>query len=430
MFSNGSHAQIKKSLESIGTSVAIFERNANRSFKLVSANSLFAEISDRDISKITENVIEEIFPRYIECDIKKSLTDCIEKQASLESELIVDRNGATRWWRCIYSPIYTNLENTCRAILTCVEITEKKLLEKKLELNRKRFKAVIEAAYDGIVSIDTQQNIQLINQAAKEMFGVTNEKLVGQSIETLIPQRFRGNHGQYVHSFCDSPVMSRPMQERTTVLGLRKDGVEFPAEITIAKIQVGSETEMTAVIRDISERSKLIDELQHAAITDPLTNIYNRRHAERILNREMIRINRFNRLMTVVLFDLDHFKNINDTYGHEKGDKVLMAVVEATQKVVRDIDVFSRWGGEEFLLILPETDIKAAVKLIERLRLRFSKISFDWLDRDTHITASFGLTISNGTDTEFSSILRRADNAMYEAKNKGRDNFQLIESAA
>ena len=421
MFSNQSHQQIKESINAIGTSIAVFECKTNQDFILISANTLFTKIAAKEIDLIIEKNIIEIFPRYINIEIQKSLQDCIGMNRSLESELVIDRGGKTKWWRCVYSPIYPVKGSVKRAILTSVEITDKKILENKLELSLSRFRAVIEAAYDGIISINKDQKIQLINQAAKNMFGVGDEILLDSSIETLIPQRFRPKHAEYVNSFCQSPVMSRPMQERGIIYGLRSDGSEFPAEITIAKITVENDTEMTAVIRDISEHSRLMEELQHLSISDPLTDIYNRRYAEKNLRRELKRCNHFHTSLSVIMFDLDYFKTINDNYGHEKGDLVLVKTTQVTLSIIRDIDTLSRWGGEEFLIVLPETDIQSAQKLAERLRIGISEINFDWLNKKHQISASFGLSASNGPDSEYDNILRRVDKAMYAAKQSGRN---------
>lgn len=215
------------------------------------------------------------------------------------------------------------------------------------------------------------------------------------------------------------------MHERALVHGLRSDGTEFPAEITISKIAVGRDTEMTAVIRDISDRTKLVAELQRAATTDSLTGIYNRRYADQALPKELQRAKRFDHHTALVMFDLDYFKNINDNYGHEKGDEVLQAVVNVTLKEIREIDIFCRWGGEEFLLILPETGKESAALLADRIRLAIHTIKFTWLGYSESISASFGVTESSAEDIDDNPILRRADSAMYAAKNSGRNCIQF-----
>lgn len=420
MFSNASHEQIKPSIDGIGASIAIFERTAPRDWVLVSANELFTEISGKEGDGYQGSKIEAMFPRYLEKEIRFSLQQCMQEQVAIETELIVDREGKTSWWRCIYSPILTPSKQLNRVILTSVEITEKKLLERKLEVSRQRFEAVIEAAYDGVISIDSQHKIRLINQAAKKMFAAEGDELIGLPIDTLIPPRYRERHPEFVESFKRSPVMSRPMQERAMVTGLRRDGTEFPIEITIAKIKIGDETEMTAVIRDVTERSRLIEELRHSATIDHLTGIFNRRYADKAMNRELKRAKRFGRPLSLILFDLDRFKHINDRYGHQMGDQVLQGVVVAAQKIIRDIDVFCRWGGEEFILMLPETDLESARVFSERIRSAICEITFSWLSVEDIITASFGLTTSVAEDS-IMEILKRADDAMYEAKDQGRN---------
>ncbi len=173
--------------------------------------------------------------------------------------------------------------------------------------------------------------------------------------------------------------------------------------------------------------TKLSMELEHMASTDPLTRVYNRRVFLNWCESEQSRSLRLGLPFSVLMLDFDHFKRINDTYGHHVGDQVLCAAVERIQDSVRGIDVLCRWGGEEFAVLLPNASAEATQLVAERVRrnvpsfksanARFSSEGFDALQ----LTASIGTATHDGPADTFECMLQRADAALYEAKRNGRD---------
>lgn len=424
MLFSGNHKDIGPSLESIGAAFAIFEMPASEGVAvLASANTLFEEFSGKLVIECVGRSLSEIVPRYVEKPISECLLRCLKEQCPQEHELVVDREGGSRWWRLVASPVVQNPAGRAqRVISTLIEITEKKLLQQELDITRQRFEAVVQTAYDGVISIDEKQTIKLMNESARYIFGVSDNSVIGSNLSRFIPQRFRGKHPEYVSSFKTSTVDARPMESRVPVRGLRADGTEFPIEVTISKIKVGGETEMTAVIRDISERIRLIEELSRAASHDPLTGAYNRRHGLSALKAELARCLRFGHTMSLVMFDLDHFKAINDGYGHPCGDRVLSSVVERVVKILRDTDVFCRWGGEEFLILLPETSGKEALTLAERARAAIeAKPVAGCGDVAVPIAASFGVAGLGEKCEQPDAFIARVDRALYRAKDSGRN---------
>ncbi len=153
------------------------------------------------------------------------------------------------------------------------------------------------------------------------------------------------------------------------------------------------------------------------AAKDDLTGAYNRREVYQALHREMDRAARYNKPFSIILFDVDHFKNINDTYGHIVGDNVLKGIAALVNKTIRRTDCLGRWGGEEFLIVLPETDSAFAARLAEKICEVIRLKRFETINR---VTASFGVTTYQpGQDIE--AMLHSADTAMYQAKQAGRD---------
>lgn len=159
-------------------------------------------------------------------------------------------------------------------------------------------------------------------------------------------------------------------------------------------------------------------EVQRQAITDPLTGLYNRRGFFELGQRELERARRFKHPLAVILFDLDHFKHVNDTYGHAVGDRVIYSVAERARKCVRHIDLLGRYGGEEFVAFLPETDISMLYQVGERLRQCIADAPVQTDQGSIPVTISLGVTVA-GEDANVANLISRADGAMYAAKQRG-----------
>jgi diguanylate cyclase (GGDEF)-like protein len=163
--------------------------------------------------------------------------------------------------------------------------------------------------------------------------------------------------------------------------------------------------------------SVLAETMQYLALTDSLTGLPNRRALTRQIERELARARRYGRALTIALLDVDHFKAINDTHGHDVGDRVLREIGRTAREELRDTDALGRWGGEEFMLIAPETSLSQGQALAERVRTRLA----DARILDTlRVTVSIGVAALCG-DEELKDVIRRADDALYHAKTAGRD---------
>ncbi len=175
----------------------------------------------------------------------------------------------------------------------------------------------------------------------------------------------------------------------------------------------------------MTQEKKLIAEKE--AKTDILTGLYNRRAYYEISHKEFQRLLRHNRCLSVIMFDIDHFKEINDTYGHDAGDNVLKCVAGIVKGVIREYDYAFRMGGDEFLVLLPETNEKQALFLAERIRKRVENKKFMEKDAKFSITASFGISQYNHIEKSIVSIVKRADKALYYVKESGRNRVEALD---
>lgn len=182
------------------------------------------------------------------------------------------------------------------------------------------------------------------------------------------------------------------------------------------------------VASDVTERVELYQETQRLAIQDPLTGCFNRRHFMMLARKEMQRVARYKRPVSLIMLDIDHFKKFNDSYGHPAGDVLLCALVDHCQKTLRNVDILARYGGEEFIIMMPETDADAAFSMGERLREEIERLEVSMPQGNRSVTVSMGVASydrSGKQPLDLDVLIKQADQALYTAKNSGRNCVRL-----
>ncbi len=175
------------------------------------------------------------------------------------------------------------------------------------------------------------------------------------------------------------------------------------------------------IIKLIQEKNKLIEELDSISRVDPLTGISNRRDIYEIMETEQSRYERYNKVFCLLMCDIDFFKKINDHYGHDMGDFVLKRVAQLFKNKCRKVDYLSRWGGEEFLIVLPETNLDGGTKVAESIRESIENEKYKFNDQEISITMSFGVSCPNDPEMKLEQLLKIADERLYAAKEGGRN---------
>jgi len=184
-------------------------------------------------------------------------------------------------------------------------------------------------------------------------------------------------------------------------------------EMAFLQAQISSASQITSLQYDM-------EKLEWDSRTDPLTGLYNRRYIMKMIENEFISYRRNEKKFALIMADIDFFKEINDTYGHDCGDRVLKAISKSLQDAVREQDFVSRWGGEEFLILLPETEIEGAQILADRIRGMIEEQIIEYNGFQVSITMTFGVVV-NEDDEIIEDIIKKADKALYEGKNRGKN---------
>jgi diguanylate cyclase (GGDEF)-like protein len=265
---------------------------------------------------------------------------------------------------------------------------------------------VVEQLVDGVVVIQADGRIIDLNSAAASIFGIPLEASLNQPATKFIQTPLLP--GLLVGLFSNAEV----------TVGQRS----FHVQATPLSSDAERPQEMALVFRDITEITKIKQEMERLAHTDFLTGLRNRRYFMQRLAEETERVKRGNQPMSVLLLDMDSFKNINDTHGHDVGDRVLQVIASVTQEVKRLSDVAARIGGEEFAMLLPDTDREGAIKVAQRLRATISEqMIADARGKEIRVTASIGVATMSHTDHSIDHILTHADRALYRAKDAGKN---------
>jgi diguanylate cyclase (GGDEF)-like protein/PAS domain S-box-containing protein len=278
----------------------------------------------------------------------------------------------------------------------------------------------------GVLAVGADVVITEANRRAGEMFGYDVEELIGLPLQELLPPSFRQAHATHVDRFLKGSTLERRMSERPELSGYRKDGSTFPVEISLSKILVEDHWMMVATMLDITERKLTEEELVWRAIHDPLTGLPNRAMIHERLERALRRSKRQGHSVALLFIDLDGFKLVNDSHGHQAGDELLKTIAQRLVDHVRPGDTIGRLGGDEFVVLCDHVDGPATVaSLADRLNDLLRK-PVELSGRHLFVTASIGLAIGHGTMHSADDLLRNADAAMYQAKEQGRDGWRFF----
>lgn len=304
-------------------------------------------------------------------------------------------------------------------------VTNLKQTKNDLEKSQHQLQSIIRNVMDGIITINEAGEIEGFNPAAEEIFGYPQQEAVGKNMKMLMPEPHRSKHDAYIRQYMQTGQAKILGVRGREVIALRKSGEEFPMEISVSEMVLGGHRYFIGIVRDITERKRAEQKIAHLAHYDYLTDLPNRALLLDVLNHSIALARRNKRKAAILFLDLDGFKKINDSLGHEAGDLLLKGVSSRLKETIRNSDTVARVGGDEFILVLDniESDANAAL-VANKIIIALSK-PFGLMGQPAHVGGSIGISMFPENADSSARLVKQADEAMYLAKQSGKNTFKF-----
>ena len=293
------------------------------------------------------------------------------------------------------------------------------------------YKDLIDNLYDGVYFVDRDRRITYWNKGAERITGYKSNQTIGRHCRDNILNHITANGVQLCLTNCPLAASMDDGQPREAEVFLHHhDGHRMPVVVRASPIR-NKEGEIIGAVETFSNNEKVIqtrrqvDELRQSVFTDPLTGIGNRRYLEEGLHIAKMGMERGVGIAGMIFIDIDNFKNINDTYGHEAGDKILLMVVRTLKHNLRGTDLLGRWGGDEFMAIIQDVQELSILKdVAKKLRVMVESSRLDLETARLFTTVSIGATLIKANET-YEKFFERADQLMYKSKQAGRNQITV-----
>jgi diguanylate cyclase (GGDEF)-like protein/PAS domain S-box-containing protein len=301
-------------------------------------------------------------------------------------------------------------------------------VQRSIEKQRENLSAILESVGEGVYGVDNEGQITFMNPAALKLLGLNDVKSV---LGISANDEFHINKHDDGPDLLNEAYYSGKKLKGWETLFRRQGGKEIPVDCTLYPLSVNDKKQGSVVaFRDISERKMMEEKLRWQATHDHLTGLYNRRYFENYLEKEIENVKRSGIKSALVYLDLDRFKYVNDTAGHEVGDKILVNLSQMLNKSVRRFDIVARIGGDEFALILKNVDADIAVGIAEEIRESLSSLRVHHENNEYHINASFGVAMLDLENLTAGDMMANADIACHVAKRMGRNKVHRYEQGS
>jgi len=311
----------------------------------------------------------------------------------------------------------TYFKETSQTVVAVLDNTRLKTIQSQLEEIVNNQHSILSAIPDLMFELSKEGEFLNVWASNPQELTIKKELLLGSNVNEILPHSVAKTIMQTIQEALKS---GRSNGNQVSIL-IPDDELWFSLSAS-SKNNINGQPSVIMLARNVTQTKRLELKLLHLSRHDPLTNLYNRSVLEEMLENDVHRSRRYNTPLSACMLDIDHFKDINDTYGHHMGDRVLQDLAALLQKSLRDIDYCGRYGGEEFVIVLPQTTLAHASEFAHRLLQQISSLRFQSADNTIfHITASIGVAEFNLHDASHEKLLQAADKAMYLAKNSGRN---------
>lgn len=303
-------------------------------------------------------------------------------------------------------------------------VTNLKQTKGELEKSQNQLQSIIRNVMDGIITINSHGEVQGFNPAAEKIFGYSQQEIFGKSVGLLMPKSFRTEHDGHIHRYLKTGESRTMGVSAREVAAIRKNGEQFPAEIAISEMILGGQQYFVGILRDITERKQTEQKIAHMAHHDFLTGLPNRVSFMNALEHSIRLAKRHHQKVAVLFLDLDGFKQVNDTLGHDVGDLLLQSVAKRLKEVIRDSDTTARVGGDEFTFVLNDIGSAESATLVAKKIINVLSEPFELQGHQCRIGGSVGISIFPDDSENLEQLIKQSDEAMYLAKHSGKNTFK------
>lgn len=333
--------------------------------------------------------------------------------------------GLMSWGQSLLSPVFETflyIALMCGLLLISNNIMAHQFdaLVKEIKENKERLRLMVQLSpFPIIISRLKGDQLILMNESAAKLFRLDKKNIAGFKMVDYFAEPSKRTE-------LLAKLEKHPVVDDFEFMVKPRQGEPFWLLLSARVFDYEYDVALYMAFQDITDRKKKELQLFDQATRDPLTKCYNRRQFEELAKKEVQRSRRYNHPFCLFMIDADHFKNVNDTHGHAVGDLVLQALADCCRRTLRESDIVARFGGEEFVILLPEASIENAHRVAERLRIKISKLVVkNEQNEDVQFTVSIGLVSSTVTDN-IAEMLKMSDEALYEAKEHGRNQVVVF----
>ncbi|MFC7409267.1 putative bifunctional diguanylate cyclase/phosphodiesterase [Hydrogenophaga atypica] len=384
----------------------------------------------------TENTFLDRIHKHDRERVRAELQRCIDGGGFYSFEFrLVRVDHQIRWVHSYGNAVRDKNGKALRVFGIMQDATERIQATRQLAEVAQHTQAILDNVVDGIITIDHFGVIGSFNPAATRIFGYSAEEAIGQPSRMLLPEGFRRGHDNYIaHQMVQTPDAKQVVGVGRELLAQHRDGHTFPIHLAVSEVRRDGQPTYIGLVRDITQQRQAEADIAHLAFYEQLTNLPNRRLLLDRLQRALHGSERSRNMGALVMLDLDDFKTLNDTWGHEAGDQLLVELAQRLTGAVREGDTVARLGGDEFVLLLENlaTDRATAAAhteaVMKKVLALFDK-PFHPQQREYMTTASLGVALfGDAGRTSTDTVMGQADMAMYQAKGAGRNNYRFFDA--
>lgn len=419
---NSNPAELRQMLDYLGVAAFVIDVTPAGEFLLAAINARHEQRSGMQHVEVAGRRVEELLAPGTVAQLKANYRRCIENKAATDYQETLDLPIGRTYWQTSLMPFFDKAGRVSRLLGTAYEISDQVHLELEARYQSTVMSVYLDESPDGILVVDASNQIKTWNRRFLEIWNIPEAVMMARDGEAALRA--------VVEQLAEPDGFVQRIRELYLLLDEEEQGVSIQMKDgrileRYSRGLHGPDGHYWGRIwfyRDVTELQRMTEQLLHMSQTDPLTGIANRRVFMGRLEEEYRRAQRYGHQLSVLMLDLDHFKQINDRYGHATGDKVLTEFVRVVTPEIRASDCFARMGGEEFTIVLPQSSLHSARQLAQRLCQAVAALIFDSPQGGTFgVTVSIGVATLCDSDSSPEQLIIRSDRCLYAAKSEGRN---------